>query len=195
MAQNLNNRIIHYATRPNPGMYLFLFAMIEAAFFPVPPDVLLIPLAIMYPHKAFMFALVATAGSVFGGILSYVVGSIIYAAIGAWAIEFYNLTDKFNSLRDFYHAYDFYIISMAGFSPLPYKLITFFSGFMATDIGEFITASSLSRGARFFLIAWLLWRFGPSFKGWIETNFYPLTMVASVAMMLGIVLLQYLMQG
>src|SRR5690606_22510643 len=117
----------------------------------------------------------------------------LYAAIGSWAIEFYNLTASFANLQAFYHAYDFYIVAMTGFSPLPYKFITFFSGFMDTDLREFITASIFSRGARFFLVAWLLWRFGPTFKGWIETNFYPITMVASVVMMLGIVLLQYLM--
>ena len=191
----ISERITHFAARPNAVMYLLVFAILDALFLPVPPDVLLIPLAIIQPQRAFFYATIATAGSVLGGFLGYAIGYVAYATAGLWALDFYGLTEGFAAIQSWYHNYDVYVVAMAGFSPLPYKIAAIFSGFMATDITGFLTASILSRGARFFIIAWLLWRYGPSFKGWIETNFYPFTMVASVFMMLGIVLLQYLMQG
>ncbi len=192
MIRQLYNYVMRLAAHPQAELALFLVAFAESSFFPIPPDALLIPMAIVNQSRAFRYAFICTAGSVIGGLLGYLIGFAAFDTIGQWAIAFYGLAESFAKLSSWYENFDVYIVAVAGFSPIPYKVITIFSGFMHVDIIGFVMASVLSRGARFFLIAWLLWRGGVSLKGWIETNLYPLTMAASIALIFIIVLMKYL---
>jgi len=194
MVRQLYRQILHMAAHPRAEWALFLVAFVESSFFPIPPDVLLIPMVIVNQQRAFRYAFVCTAGSVLGGILGYSIGLFAYEAIGQTAIRFYGLQEGFDALSVWYANFDVYIVAVAGFSPIPYKVFTIFSGFMQAEFVGFIMASILSRGARFFLIAWLLWRGGVSLKGWVETNLYPLTMAASIVLIFSIVLVKYLVQ-
>lgn len=182
------------AAHPRAEWALFAVAFIESSFFPIPPDVLLIPMIIVKQKHAFRYAFICTAGSVIGGIFGYSIGLFAYDTIGQTAIAFYGLQESFDTLAEWYGSFDVYIVAVAGFSPIPYKVFTIFSGFMQADFVGFVLASILSRGARFFLIAWLLWRGGVSLKGWVETNLYPLTMAASIVLIFSIVLVKYITQ-
>lgn len=195
MFKELYNRVLRMASHPKAEWALFAIAFIESSVFPIPPDVLLIPMVLVNFDKAFRFALICTIGSVFGGVLGYGIGAAFFETAGQWVINFYNMQDGFTTLQTWYKEYDVYIVGVAGFSPIPYKLFTITTGAMGGDLDKFIAASAISRGARFFLIAWLLWRGGAPFKQWIETNLYPLTMAASIVFILGIVLIKFIFAG
>ncbi|MBI1362654.1 MAG: DedA family protein [Proteobacteria bacterium] len=195
MIKQLYNWVLQMASHPQAEMVLFIVAFAESSFFPIPPDALLIPMIIVHFDKAFRYALVCTAGSVLGGIFGYAIGALAFDSIGQWAVSFYGMQDSFELLQKWYREYDVYIVGVAGFSPIPYKVFTIFSGFMHAYLPSFVMASTISRGARFFLIAWLLWRGGPRFKTWIETNLYPLTMAAGIILIMAIVLVKFLLQG
>ncbi|MDD9912859.1 MAG: DedA family protein [Alphaproteobacteria bacterium] len=191
--KSLYNRVLYYASRPEAPWVLFIVAFLESSFFPIPPDVLLIPMVLVAFDRAFYYAFLCTLGSVLGGILGYFIGMLAFDSIGQAIIDFWHLESKFGILQQWYQEYDVFIVAAAGFSPIPYKIFTIFSGFMEADFFQFTVASTLSRGARFFLIAWLLWRGGPRFKDWIEKNFYPLTMVGTLVILLLLVLVKVLM--
>jgi membrane protein YqaA with SNARE-associated domain len=195
MIKQLYHWVLQMASHPQAVWVLFFVSFAESSFFPIPPDALLIPMIIVNFDKAFWYAFVCTLGSVLGGIFGYIIGAFAYESVGQWAVNFYNMEDSFTVLQKWYHEYDVYIVGVAGFSPIPYKVFTIFSGFMEAHLPSFIMASAISRGARFFLIAWLLWRGGPRFKTWIETNLYPLTMAAGILLIMGIVLVKYILQG
>ena len=185
---------MHYAAHPKAELALFIVAFVESSFFPIPPDVLLIPMVIVNRARAFRYAIICTVGSVIGGVFGYSIGLFAFESIGQTAIAFYGLQEGFNTLSEWYADFDVYIVAVAGFSPIPYKVFTIFSGFMQANFSGFVLASILSRGARFFLISWLLWRGGTSLKGWVETNLYPLTMAASIVLIFSIVLVKYIAQ-
>lgn len=192
MFKELYNKVLRLASHPKAELALFAVAFAESSFFPIPPDVLLIPMVLVRFDRAFRYATVCTVGSVLGGILGYFIGATFYGTVGSGIISFYNLQDGFAAFQGWYQLYDAYIVAVAGFSPIPYKIFTIASGMMGADLEKFIVASALSRGARFFLIAWLLWRGGAPFKQWVETNLYPLTMAASIVFILGIVTIKFL---
>jgi membrane protein YqaA with SNARE-associated domain len=183
-----------WATKPGAVWVLFGLAFLESSVFPIPPDILLIPLVLLHPSRAFVFAAVCTLGSVLGGIVGYGIGMFLWGLIGQGIIAFYGLQEGFATLQSWFNDYDVFIVGAAGFSPIPYKVFTLLSGVMGTDLWAFIMASVISRGARFFLIAWLLWRGGRAWKGWIENHFYPLTMAATVALILTFLLFKFVMQ-
>jgi|TARA_Y100001960_G_scaffold179956_1_gene188751 membrane protein YqaA with SNARE-associated domain len=188
----LQEKITSFATNKNAGWYLFAIAFAESTFFPIPPDVLLIPLCILLPTRAFRFALMATLGSVLGGVFGYIMGAMFQQEIGMKIIDFYGMTGNFDMIKAWYQEWDYLIVGTAGFSPIPYKIFTITSGMFNIDFAGFVTVSFLSRGARFFLIAWILWRGGPELKVWIERNLYPLTMFAGIAIILAVVAWQLL---
>jgi membrane protein YqaA with SNARE-associated domain len=191
--RTLYDRVLHYAARPEAPWVLFIVAFAESSIFPIPPDVLLIPMVLVAFDRAFYYATICTLGSVLGGIAGYAIGYFVFGTVGQPIVDFYGAQETFDALQAWYAEYDVFIVGAAGFSPIPYKIFTILSGFMQADIGQFFLASLLSRGARFFLIAWLLWRGGPRFKGWIEKNFYPLTMAGTVIILLLLVLVKIVM--
>ena len=192
MIRSLYNTTLRFANHPKAEWVLFVLAFIESSFFPIPPDVLLIAMVIANFDRAFRYAFICTLGSVLGGIAGYALGYFFYDSIGQPIIDFYGVGDKFASFQDWYDAYDVYIVAVAGVSPIPYKVVTIASGMLQANFMNFVAASAISRAFRFFLIAWLLWRGGASFKVWLEKNLYPLTMALGIVFIMVVVLIKAL---
>ena len=149
---------------------LALVAFIESSLFPVPPDILIIPMVLAARSRAWRIATVATAASVVGGLLGYAIGAGLYETVGRPVLDFYGYGAKFESFRGAYNEWGAWIVAGAGFTPFPYKVITIASGVTGLDLAVFMLASLISRGARFFLLAALLWYFGPPIRRFIEAN-------------------------
>jgi len=142
----------------------------ESSFFPVPPDVMLLPMSLARPDRAFHYALICTITSVVGGIVGYMIGSLLYDSVGQWLIKFYGLGDKLESFRALYQQYGHWIILIKGMTPIPYKLVTIASGLAAYDFFWFVVLSLVTRGARFFLLAGILNRYGVPIRSFVEKN-------------------------
>ncbi|PID58658.1 cytochrome B [candidate division KSB3 bacterium] len=190
--RKLYDWVLHWAETPYGLPALFFLAFAESSFFPVPPDVLLIALAISIPARAFRCALVCSVGSVLGGIFGYVIGWQFYEQIGIPILDFYHAQEKFQEVRQLYETYDFWVVFTAGFTPIPYKVFTIASGVFSMNFLKFLLASSVSRSARFFLVSGLIWYFGPSIKDFIDKYFNLLVIVFTMALIGGFVLIKYL---
>ena len=140
----------------------------ESSFFPVPPDVMLIPMSLARPERAWLYASVCTATSVLGGILGYAIGALLYDSIGHWLIQFYGLGGKVEAFRAGYAEYGAWIILLKGLTPIPYKLVTITSGFAGYNIWLFVLCSIVARGGRFFVVAVLLNRYGDVIRAELE---------------------------
>src|ERR1700689_4190461 len=140
----------------------------ESSFFPIPPDAMLIPMALARPDRAFFFAAVCTIASVAGGLLGYFIGAELYATLGPWLISLYGYGDKVEAFREAYAHYGAWIILLKGLTPIPYKIVTITSGFAGFNIGLFIVMSIISRGVRFYLLAFLLNRYGDQARNILE---------------------------
>lgn len=151
--------------------WLAIISFIESSFFPIPPDVLLIPLVLAARHRAFHIALICTIASVTGGAFGYLIGYGLMDVIGRPIIEFYGHVDALESLRDAFDEHGWLIVIGGGLTPLPYKIVTIASGALQLDFKTFMLASIGSRGVRFLIVAALLWRFGPSIRRLIEERF------------------------
>jgi membrane protein YqaA with SNARE-associated domain len=145
-------------------------AFAESSFFPVPPDVMLIPMSLARPERAWLYASVCTAASVLGGILGYAIGALLYDSIGHWLIQFYGLGGKVEAFRAGYAEYGAWIILLKGLTPIPYKLVTITSGFANYNIWLFVALSVIARGGRFFVVAILLNRYGEWIRIRIEKH-------------------------
>jgi len=175
--KNFYNTILKLSAKPKAEKFLALVAFSESSFFPIPPDVLLLPMALARPLKWIRLALITTIFSVLGGILGYLIGIFLWESIGQYIIEVYHLEDKFNIFKDNYNTKGALIVFIAGFTPIPYKLITIASGGMNLNIIIFIMASLLSRGARFFLLTGIIRIFGDAAKLFIDKYFSFITLV------------------
>ena len=160
-----------------PGMAAVSFA--ESSFFPIPPDVILVPMILARRAQAYLIAAVCTVASVAGGLLGYAIGYFLFDSIGRWLIEFYGMHDAVNDYRAWYAAYGAWIILVKGLTPIPFKLVTIVSGLMQFDIWIFLAAATVTRAARFFLIAALLKRFGAPIQSFIEER---LTLISWVVL-------------
>lgn len=161
---------LRYAAHPKALWILAAFSFVESSFFPIPPDILLIPMILATPATAYRDAAVCTVSSVLGGFLGYAIGMFLYDAVAVPVFAFYNYTDQLEAFKGYYNAYGAWVVAMAGFTPFPYKVITITSGMTGLDLGVFTIASVLSRGARFFLLAFLLKRWGEPMKVFLEKN-------------------------
>tara|TARA_R110000868_G_scaffold74674_2_gene215708 strand:- start:114 stop:695 length:582 start_codon:yes stop_codon:yes gene_type:complete len=157
------------AAHPHALWVMFAIAFIESSIFPIPPDVLLIAMVLAAPSRAWRIALVCSAGSLLGGYFGYAIGYFLYESVGASILTFYGYEAAFENFRRLYTEWGFWIVSMAGFTPFPYKVITIASGTVSLDPVLFGVASALSRTARFFLVAALLRKFGAPIRAFIET--------------------------
>lgn len=193
MLKNLYDYVLKLATHRHAEFWLFTVAFVESSFFPIPPDVILIPMIMVAFHNAFRYAFVCTVGSVLGGIVGYAIGSGFEETLGQAIISFYGAQEYYAIMQEWYNEQLILIVGAAGFSPIPYKIFTILSGMMHADFATFTMASIVSRGARFFLVAWLLWRGGPRLKIWIEENFYPLTMVVTVVLVIAVVIFKVIL--
>jgi membrane protein YqaA with SNARE-associated domain len=191
MLRRLYSWVLHWAETPYGSWALFLLALSESSFFPVPPDVLLIALAVSIPKKSFKYALICTAGSLMGGCLGYLIGWQFMITVGEKIIQFYGLTHKMQYIKDMYMQYDAWAIGIAGFTPIPYKVFTISAGAFDINFTVFIIASAISRAARFFLVAWLIYIFGPKIKTFIDKYFNILAITFVVLLIAGFVIIKF----
>ena len=178
----------HRHAVPAMGVVSFL----ESSFFPIPPDVMLVPMVLANRAKAFTIALVCTVTSVLGGLFGYAIGYYLFETLGAWVVRVYGLEAAQASFQAGFDRYGTWIILIKGLTPIPYKLVTIASGAAHFDLFTFIWASIVTRGARFFLIAALLWKFGEPVRAFIEKHLTVLTWVFLVALIGGFVAFRYL---
>lgn len=186
---------LHWADTKWGALALFLLAFAESSFFPIPPDVLLIACCLGLPlrsKKVFKYALICTLGSVTGAIAGYSIGMFAWSSMESWFIPGVFSMEAFNSVAGMYAEYDFWVVFTAGFTPIPYKLITITAGVFDINFVMFLIASVVARGARFFLISWLIMHFGPPIKNFIDKYFNILALAFTVLLVGGFVLLKYI---
>ena len=171
---------------------LFWVSFAESSFFPIPPDVMLIPMVLAKPAKAWVYATICTVGSVLGGILGYAIGYFLYETIGLWLIQAYGLATQFEAYRAAYNEWGLWIILIKGLTPIPYKLVTIASGAAAFNFWVFIAASIFTRGARFFLVATLLYWYGEPIRNFIERRLTLVTTAFVVLLVGGFAAIKYL---
>lgn len=187
--------VLHWADTRWGLLALFILAFAESSFFPIPPDVLLIACCLGLPlhsKRAFKFAFICTAGSILGAIAGYGIGHYAWDVANSWFIPAVFSQASFDSAEQLYDQYNFWIVFTAGFTPIPYKLITITAGVFNINFIMFLIASIIARGARFFLIAWLIERFGPSIKSFIDKYFNLLAISFTVLLVGGFVAVKYL---
>ena len=201
MIKNLYNWVLNWSNSKYGVVALALMAVSEASFFPIPPDVLLIALCLGSQPKSFKYALICSAGSIFGAIIGYGIGSILWwsspSEFTGLANFFFNIipgfsTDVFYSIKDQYEQWNFWIIFTAGFTPIPFKIFTITAGAFDINFLLFLIASTISRSARFFLVAALIWKFGKPIKEFIDKYFNLLAILFTLLLFGGFFLAKFL---
>ncbi len=179
------------ATRYAPWV-LFAISFAESSFFPIPPDVLLIPMILAAPHRVWILAGLCTLASVLGGSFGYLIGAGLFETIGARIIEFYHVTDEFTAFKERFNEQGAWAVLFAGVTPFPYKVITITSGATGLDFWVFTISSIVARGLRFYIVAALLWKFGSPIRTFIERWLGPLTFLFFALLFGGILAVKYL---
>jgi membrane protein YqaA with SNARE-associated domain len=156
------------ADKPHATWLLGAVSFMESSFFPVPPDAMLIPMALARPGRAWFFATVCTLTSVAGGVLGYFIGAVLYDSVGHWLIQLYGYGSKVEAFREAYAYWGTWIILIKGLTPIPYKLVTITSGFAGYNFFLFVVLSLVTRGMRFYVLAFLLNRYGDQARAIIE---------------------------
>lgn len=176
---------LSWAEHPRAVHALFLIALIEASIFPVPPDVLLIALALGQPASAFRFAMISTAGSTVGAVVGYGIGMFLFVSVAQPVLELYGAMEKFAEVQGYFVEYGLWFVLVAGFSPIPFKVVTIAAGAFAYSFIPFILAALVSRAARFYLEAALLHWGGPSLREFVERHFEWLTIGVTILVIVG----------
>lgn len=182
--------VLHWAETPYGAWALLILAFAESSFFPIPPDVLLIALCIGMVSRSFWFAAVCSIGSILGGIFGYYIGYGLFEVVGQPILEMYGYMEKFNHVGDLYNEYAAWAVGVAGFTPIPYKVFTIAAGTFKINFFIFLGASAISRSARFFIVAALIWKFGPQIKSFIDKYFNILSIIFIVLLILGFVIVK-----
>ena len=175
--RQIYDKCLLWVQSPTGVWALFLIAVAESSFFPIPPDIFLMVLCIAAPRKSFRYAAICSVGSVLGGILGYGLGMGFMDTIGVKILEWYGLHDKYEVVKSLYQQYDALAVGAAGFTPLPYKLFTITAGAFKINFLTFVLISILSRAARFFLVAAFIYKFGAPVRHFVERYFNLLTIV------------------
>lgn len=170
LLHKMYNLLLNLSAHNNAMFFLFLVAFAESSFFPIPPDVMIIPMVLATPLKAWRIASLATIASVLGGYFGYIIGAGFFDLIAKPILEMYNALEQFQKFEKYYHEYGAWIVFGAGLTPFPYKIITIASGAVHLNLMVFTVASVLARGMRFFFVAWLLKKYGEPMKIFIEKN-------------------------
>lgn len=185
-------RTLQLAGHRHAERWLAAVSFIESSVFPIPPDVMLIPMCIQNRSRSFHYAMICTLSSVIGGLAGYAIGYFLYDVIGEPVIAFYGLQEKFLQMESMYAEWGGWIIFAKGLTPFPYKIITILSGVLHLSIPVFIVASIFSRALRFFLVAALLWKYGAPIQAFIEKYLGLLTFAFLVILILGFAALRYI---
>ena len=171
MSSPLYDRVKALADSPYAEAALASVAFAESSFFPIPPDILLAPMALADPRRAWRFALIATVASVLGGMLGYAIGAVLYDTLGQWLVNLYGYGARMAALKETYAQWGWLVILVKGVTPIPYKLVTITSGLLGYNFPLFVALSVVTRGARFFLVAGALSWFGEPLRKAMEQNF------------------------
>jgi membrane protein YqaA with SNARE-associated domain len=190
MLHRLYMRTLALAASPRATWWLFGVAFAEASFFPVPPDALLIPMALARPNRAWRFAAICTIGSVIGGALGYLIGYAVFDQFARPILELYGYGPRFAAFQELYARWGLWVIVIKGLTPIPYKIVTIASGAARFNFGMFMAASLVTRGARFFLVATLLHFFGTSVRDFIERRLTLVTSLLALGVVGGFVVLR-----
>lgn len=192
MLRKLYDWTMRSASHKNAPEALFAVSFIESSFFPIPPDVMLIPMVLAERAKAWWFATIATIGSVLGGVFGYLIGYFVFDAVGRPLLELYGALDQFKAFADQYNEYGAWIVFVFGVTPFPYKVITIASGATELNIWVFMLASVASRGLRFYVVSALLYWFGPAIRDFIERRLGLVFTVFVACLIGGFVAIRYL---
>jgi membrane protein YqaA with SNARE-associated domain len=188
----LYSRTLAVAAHRHAMAAMALISFAESSFLPLPPDILLVPMTLAQPRRAWLIALVCTIASVTGGYVGYAIGYFLFDAIGLPVLEFYHMMDKYEAFKAAFAEWGAWIIVIKGLTPIPFKLVTIASGAAQFDLVTFTLASLVSRSLRFFLLAALLWRFGEPIRDFIERRLMLVTSMIAAALVGGFVVLRYL---
>ncbi len=186
------NWTLEKAQHKNAKWYLSLISFAESSFFPIPPDIILIPMALASKARALFYAFICTLFSVLGGILGYAIGYFFFNSVGIYIVELYHLENSFNIFEDYYKEFGILIVLGAGITPFPYKFITIASGVFGLNFFLFIFVSIFGRGLRFYLIAILLYFFGEKIKLIIDKYFNFLTIVFFILLVGSVFIIRFL---
>lgn len=184
MIQRLYDWTLSLAEHPHALWVLACVSFLESSMFPIPPDIIMIPMIIARPNRAFLIAGVALTASVLGGVLGYAIGALAFETLGQPILTALGKADAMGEFAGRFNEQGFWVVLIAGVTPFPYKVVTIMSGVTAMPIGVFIATSILARGLRFFLVALLLWKFGAPVRDFIEKRL-PLMFTLAVLLLLG----------
>ena len=187
MLRRIYDWCVDAADKPYAVWILGGVAFAESSFFPVPPDIMLLPMSLAQPKRAWLYASVCTVASVLGGMLGYAIGALLYDSVGHWLINLYGLGDKVEAFRASYAEWGALIILLKGLTPIPYKLVTITSGFAGYNIWLFILFSIITRGGRFFMAAIVLNRYGEWIKVRIERHLALSVAILAIVLVAGFI--------
>ena len=188
----LYNWTLEQSSKKYASWFLAFISFIESSFFPIPPDIVLIPMILANRTKAFVIASVCTVFSVLGGLFGYLIGFALFNSIGIILVNFYGMNEYIENLKEYYSNYGVWFVLIAGFTPFPFKIITIASGLFQLNLIIFILCSVVARGCRFYLIAFLLYLFGETIKNFIDKYFNILTILFFIFLICGVLFLSYL---
>ena len=184
--------MINLSASPKALWFLAIVAFAESSFFPIPPDIMLIPMVLAMPQKAWKIAGIATISSVIGGYFGYGIGVFFFDLIARPILNFYGYMQQFEVFKEYYHQWGVWIVFGAGITPFPYKIITIASGVVRLDLLTFTVASIIARGMRFYLVAWLLKKYGAPMRIFIEKNLGILSVLFLILLIGGFAAIKYL---
>ena len=190
--RNLYDWTLRQSSKKLAPWFLAFISFVESSFFPIPPDIILIPMIIAKRTKAFIYASICTISSVIGGLFGYLIGFIFFNSIGIILVNFYGMSEYIENLKEYYNNYGVWFVLVAGFTPVPFKIITIASGLFQLNLFIFILCCFVARGLRFYLISGLLYLYGEAIKYFIEKYFNYLTIIFFIVFLGGILFLKYL---
>ncbi|MEX0841486.1 MAG: YqaA family protein [Xanthobacteraceae bacterium] len=192
MIRRLYNWCIAAAGKPHASWIMGTVSFVESSFFPVPPDVMLIPMSLARPDRAYFYATLCTVTSVAGGLLGYFIGAYLYDSLGLWLMQLYGYGSKIEAFREAYREWGAWIIVLKGMTPIPYKIVTIASGFTNYPILPFILLSFIARGMRFYFVAFLLSRYGTRARAILEERLEFWVTVGAIVLVAGIIAAVYI---
>ena len=191
MLRRLYHWTMAFAGHRHATWAMAFISFAESSFFPIPPDVLLIPMVLARRERAWLLAGICTVASVAGGIAGYMIGALLYDSVGLWLINLYGYGNQVEAFRHAYAEWGTWIILIKGLTPIPYKIVTITSGFAGYDLGWFIVLSAITRAGRFFLVAALLYFYGEPVRGFIEKRLELVTAGMAILFVGGFVIVRY----
>jgi membrane protein YqaA with SNARE-associated domain len=192
MFRRLYDWTMSLSASPRAPYALGAVSFAESSFFPIPPDIVLAPMALARPDRAWFYAAICTVTSVLGGLLGYAIGAFALATVGQWLISIYGGADKIQHILELYREYGAWVILIKGLTPIPYKFVTIASGMAGYDLVWFVILSIITRGARFFILAGLFNRFGGPMRIMLERYFGPILIILVATIIGGFFAIRYL---